>query len=203
MKNIQPTPYVFLQSFNDTAFNICGTIIQETRFSALKVAKGLAQGGKIIQIPGTFIWVNARVIGIQKITGEKLYMNERGYYNMENVNEFINRRHVTITLTDSTGLTLFAAVNSWDAANVAAKSVFKRRYWSDLYYNIKFHDGEEISGSIDLEPHSFHVPHINSIVTTHLRTFWGNISKLPAPKYGISETEIQYFGTLLNRLPKL
>jgi len=105
-----------------------------------------------------------------------------------------------IQLTDSRGH-LFANVGNWDDANLVAKSIFKRQYWSDLYYSITFDDGESINGSIDLEPTSFHKPHQNSIFLTHLKTYWGNISRLGSPKFGITESDIEYFKGLLNRLP--
>lgn len=108
-----------------------------------------------------------------------------------------------IRLTDSDGNS-FAVVHSWDAANLAAKAVFKRQNWSDLYYYIEFDDKQEVHGSIDLEPASFHRPHQNNIFTWHLRTFWTNISKVdPArwPIYSLTEEDIQFFKHALNYLP--
>lgn len=107
---------------------------------------------------------------------------------------------------------LFTTVNSWESANVAAKAIFKRQYWSDLYYSIVFDDGVKVSGSIDLEPKSFHKEHQNKIVTWHLKTFWTNISKLtpksPYPGMTIREFEpsaqdIEDCKNLLNYLPSI
>lgn len=81
-----------------------------------------------------------------------------------------------IILTTSTGK-IFAEVQTLREANIAAKSVFKRNYWSDLYYHIMFDDGSETSGSIDLEPAEFHKPHQNNLFTWHLNTYWNNIIK--------------------------
>ena len=105
-----------------------------------------------------------------------------------------------IQLTDSKG-NLFAMLSNWDDANLAAKSIFKRDYWSDLYYSITFEDGESINGSIDLEPKSYHKPHQNNIILNHLKTYWGNISRLNSPQFGITKNDIKYFKGLLNRLP--
>jgi len=95
----------------------------------------------------------------------------------------------------------FASVNSWEDANVAAKAIFKRQYWSNLYYEIFFDDGETISGVIDLEPESFHKPHQNQIFTWHLKTFWGNISKLTKPYGGITMQDVEDCKKLLTYLP--
>ena len=96
-----------------------------------------------------------------------------------------------IILTSSIGTT-FAKVDTFENANVAAKAIFKCNYWSDLYYDIFFDDGTQTAGSIDLEPQSFHKPHQQSIFTTHLKTWWGNISKLPTPKFGLTQEDIDY-----------
>ncbi len=106
-----------------------------------------------------------------------------------------------ITLSNS-NKKIFAIVTSWDDANIAAKSILKRQYWSDLYYSIEFENGKEISGSIDLEPNDFHKPHQSNIITTHLKTFWGNVSRLnPSNYYGYTEEDINECKTLLNYLP--
>lgn len=105
-----------------------------------------------------------------------------------------------IILSDSTGKK-FTTLAEWEAANVAAKAIFKKQYWSDLYYEIFFNDGTEVTGSIDLEPKSFHDPHINKIFTNHLQTFWGNISKLQQPKYGLTSADIDFCKTLLTYIP--
>lgn len=96
---------------------------------------------------------------------------------------------------------IFASVESWDAANIAAKAVLKRKYWSNLYYDIHFDDGTSTAGSIDLEPESFHKPHQNEIFTWHLRTFWTNISKAePSPNW--TQKNIDFASKLLTYLPK-
>ncbi len=106
---------------------------------------------------------------------------------------------MTIKLTTSTG-NLFAIVNNWSDANLAAKSIFKRQYYSDLYYSIAFDDGESISGSIDLEPQSFHKGHQKTIFTTHLKTFWTNISKVKLPHFQVTQEDKDYFSFLLTKL---
>jgi hypothetical protein len=105
-----------------------------------------------------------------------------------------------IVLTDSRGHK-FATIKGWEDANVAAKAIFKRQNWSDLYYNITFNDGETISGSIDLEPESFHKPHQNEIFTWHLKTFWTNISKLTSPYLGFTMEDIEDCKKLITYLP--
>jgi hypothetical protein len=104
-----------------------------------------------------------------------------------------------IRLTDSNG-SLFAEVCTWSDANVAAKSVFKRQKWSDLYYFIEFDDNQEAYGSIDLEPCEFHRPHQNELFTWHLKTFWGNCAKVKQPSPLISKDDIKYFQFLLTKL---
>jgi len=105
-----------------------------------------------------------------------------------------------ITLTTSTG-SLFAILNNWEDANLISKSIFKRNYYSDLYYKIEFADGQCINGSIDLEPQCFHKPHQNEIFTWHLKTFWTNISKVKLPHFAIGENDIKLFTNLLTKLP--
>lgn len=96
---------------------------------------------------------------------------------------------------------LFATVTSWDAANVAAKAVFKKQYWSDLYYAIFFDDGTTTAGSIDLEPYSFHKDHQNELFTWHLRTFWTNVSK-SNPMPHLTQEDINFKANLLTYLPQ-
>jgi len=103
-----------------------------------------------------------------------------------------------IRLTTSTG-SLFAEVETMEAANIAAKSIFKRNKWSDLYYFIEFDDNQEAYGSIDLEPASFHREHQNNLFTWHLKTFWSNCVK-NVGKFGISEEDKNYFNFLLKKL---
>lgn len=105
-----------------------------------------------------------------------------------------------IILSDYNG-SKFATVTTWEKANEAAKAIYRRNRWSDLIYDIFFDDGTQTAGSIDLEPHSFHKPHQNQIFTTHLRTFWGNVSKQQPGKYGLTADDIQFCKTLLNYLP--
>lgn len=105
-----------------------------------------------------------------------------------------------ITLKTSTG-SLFAIVNNWQDANLISKSIFKRNYYSDLYYDIEFEDGQCINGSIDLEPQCFHKPHQNEIFTKHLKTFWTNISKVKLPHFAIGENDVKLFTNLLTKLP--
>lgn len=104
-----------------------------------------------------------------------------------------------IRLTDSNG-NLFAEVSTWEAANIAAKSVFKRQKWSDLYYFIEFDDNQESYGSIDLEPSEFHRPHQSELFTWHLKTFWSNCAKVKQPSTLISSEDIKYFQFLLTKL---
>ena len=104
-----------------------------------------------------------------------------------------------IRLTSSSG-SLFAEVQTWHEANIAAKSIFKRQYWSDLYYFIEFDDNQEAYGSIDLEPASFHRPHQRELFTRHLKTFWGNCAKVKQPSSLISKEDVKYFKFLLTKL---
>jgi hypothetical protein len=108
-----------------------------------------------------------------------------------------------IRLTTDTGA-LFAEVTTWSEANTAARAVFKRNNWSDLYYFIEFDTKQETSGSIDLEPYSFHARQQREIFTTHLKTFWSNIKALERNKakiYGISEDDQKFCAYLLTELP--
>lgn len=103
-----------------------------------------------------------------------------------------------IILSNSDG-NKFATVQSWESANLAAKAVFKRNYWSDLYYDIFFDDNTQTCGSIDLEPSSFHKPHQNNIFTWHLKTFWTNVSK-SEPKTYLTQEDINFTKKLLTYL---
>ncbi len=107
---------------------------------------------------------------------------------------------MTIVLFDSNGST-FASVTSFEMANVAAKAVFKRQFWSNLYYDIFFDDNTQTAGSIDLEPESFHKPHQNELFTWHLRTFWTNVSKSKPLPY-LTQEDIDFTAKLLTYLPK-
>lgn len=104
-----------------------------------------------------------------------------------------------IVLFDSNGNN-FATVYNFEKANEAAKAVFKRKHWSNLYYDIFFDNGTQTSGSIDLEPQSFHKPHQTNIFTWHLKTFWGNISRLKEPKFGLTVEDINYCKWMLTQL---
>jgi hypothetical protein len=107
-----------------------------------------------------------------------------------------------IRLTDSRG-SLFAEVSSFEAANVAAKAVWRRNNWSDIHYFIEFDDLQECHGSIDIEPHDFFAPNCSQIITWHLKTFWGNMVKhgLNKHPYAINSEDINYFKFLLTKLP--
>ena len=108
-----------------------------------------------------------------------------------------------IRITDSQG-NLFAAVNNWNDANAAARAVFKRNNWSDLYYFIEFDSKQETHGSIDLDPQSFHTRHQREIFTKHLKTFWTNCSNVDIkakPWYGITAEDQEFFKYLLTELP--
>lgn len=104
-----------------------------------------------------------------------------------------------ITLSTDNGH-IFTTVRDWNTANEAAKAIFKRKYWSDLYYDITFDDATQTAGSIDLEPQSFHKPHQENLFTWHLKTFWGNVSK-ETPKVYLSQEYINECKNLLNYLP--
>lgn len=113
----------------------------------------------------------------------------------------MNKRLIKIELTSSTR-TKFATVTNWEDANIATKSIFKRGYWSDVYYTLYFKHEPIISGSIDLEPHSFHAPHCNTIITTHLHKFWTNISNADSLRYPfIKESDKAIYKRLLSFLP--
>jgi len=105
--------------------------------------------------------------------------------------------NIKLTTTDGR---LFANVDNWNDANIAAKSIFKRQYYSDLCYDITFDDGTQVNGSIDLEPQCFHKGHQNTIITTHLKTFWTNITEVKLPHFQITESDIKHFAFLLTKL---
>lgn len=113
----------------------------------------------------------------------------------------LSKNCMKIILSNSDGKT-FAVVYNWSAANVASKAIFKRQYWSDLYYDITFDDGTHTSGSIDLEPECFHKSHQNEIFTWHLETFWSNVSKSTPLPY-LKQSDIDYAKRLLINLKKL
>ncbi len=107
-----------------------------------------------------------------------------------------------IQLTDFNG-NIFAEANNWNDTNIAVKAIFKRRYWSNVYYNLKLDGFTKVYGQIDLEPRSFWERRQNTIVTEHLKTFWTNISKLsPGNPHGITKEEIESFTRLLKFLPQ-
>lgn len=70
-----------------------------------------------------------------------------------------------------------------EQANVALKSIHRRNRHSDIYYHIQFNNGQHVTGSIDMEPRSFHQPHKDTILTTHILTYWGNVAKADLKKY--------------------
>ena len=105
-----------------------------------------------------------------------------------------------ILITDSENK-IFANVQSFDLANIAAKAILKKGY-SDLYYHITFNNGINYNGSIDLEPKSFHQDHINNIFLNHLKTYWGNVSRADLKKYPFITIEhIEECKKLLEYLP--
>lgn len=108
-----------------------------------------------------------------------------------------------IRLTDSEGK-LFSEVTTWTEANAAARAIFKRQNWSDIYYFIEFDSQQETHGSIDLEPQTFHTRHQREIFTKHLKTFWTNCSNvdiIKKPWYGITAEDQEFFKYLLTELP--
>ena len=108
-----------------------------------------------------------------------------------------------IRLTDSMG-NLFTQVDNWELANIAAKAIWKREKWSDLFYFIEFDTKQEFYGAIDLEPRSHFAPVQNSIFTWHLKTFLSNMVKIEPQKakiFEVSKQDIQFFKYLLTELP--
>lgn len=92
-------------------------------------------------------------------------------------------------------------VNSFELANVACKALFKQQKWSDIYYTITFADGKEVVGAIDIEPESHFKPFQGTIFTTHLKTFWTNVSKAKPIAY-ITQNDIDECASLLSYLPE-
>lgn len=105
---------------------------------------------------------------------------------------------MTITLLNSNNR-IFAVACSWEMANRLAKKFFIKNLGSDLYYAIDL-GAEQAAGSIDLEPRSFHEGHKDSIITTHLATWWGNIAKLTKPTFGIETEFVEQCKRLLSYL---
>ncbi len=105
-----------------------------------------------------------------------------------------------ITLVTSEG-TLCGNASTWDNANAIAKAFLKRDLGSDLYYEIDF-GTEKASGVIDMEPRSFHQSHINSIVTNHLKVWWGNVSRHNKPFPHITPEFKEKCKRLLTFLPQ-
>lgn len=100
---------------------------------------------------------------------------------------------MTIQLTSSNGNLLLPMCNDFNKANQIAKALIRKGY-SDVYYIIE--QGElSLEGSIDLEPQSFHAPHLNKVVTNHLETWLGNVSKLTA-NWQFNEKDIQLFKSM-------
>jgi hypothetical protein len=85
-----------------------------------------------------------------------------------------------VELEDSMGNKFFEG-KSIAAADEAMYHIWKRGNWSDVQYEIEFEDGSEVEGSIDLEPKSFHAEHKKNILSWHLQTYWGNVSKTDKP----------------------
>ncbi len=96
-----------------------------------------------------------------------------------------------IKLTSSNKCLLLDYTSDFTKANVIAKALIKRGY-SDVYYTLE-HEGEVLAGSIDLEPQSFHAPHLSHVVTWHLLTYLGNVSKLTPPCWQFNEDDLNLF----------
>lgn len=109
---------------------------------------------------------------------------------------------INVTLTTDYNTT-FGAFTGYEQADDGARAIFKRQYWSDIYYLIEI-DGREIwAGSIDLEPASFHRPHQRQIITNHIRTFLGNLQRQPLNKFPcyLTPQDQEDIKTVLNSLP--
>jgi hypothetical protein len=86
-----------------------------------------------------------------------------------------------ITLTTSQGKTLIKE-GTPDQADAALRSIYKRDKHSDIYYSMEI-GSETVTGSIDMEPKSFHAPHNRKIFTNHVRTYFGNVARATVEKY--------------------
>jgi len=86
---------------------------------------------------------------------------------------------------------VFVDTPSMVQANEVLYGIWNSNKYSDVYYDITFEDGKEISGSIDLEPHSFHKGHEKKILTWHLLTFYNNLAKLSSLNYIYGETTVE------------
>lgn len=104
-----------------------------------------------------------------------------------------------IIMTTDHPISNFLEVNSWELANVGLKSIWRKQKYSDVRYTIHFDDGEEISGTIDMEPHSHFAPVCNEIFTWHLKTLWTNVSK--STKSYITQEDKEECKQLLTYLP--
>lgn len=102
-----------------------------------------------------------------------------------------------IVLTDSDGKP-FIGTSTFKSANEALKKVWENNKHSDAKYKIEWQDGETLSGSIDLEPHDFHSSHKDNILSWHLKTFWGNVSKSDVKPY-LSQEEINEAKNLVEK----
>jgi hypothetical protein len=78
---------------------------------------------------------------------------------------------------------VFVDTPSMAQANEVLYGIWNSNKYSDVYYDITFEDGKEISGSIDLEPHSFHKGHEKKILTWHLLTYYNNVAKISSLDY--------------------
>lgn len=92
----------------------------------------------------------------------------------------IKTRAKSVKLTTTDGRVFFDGKNITDA-DEAIYFVWKRDKYSDVLYDIVFEDGHKLSGSIDLEPKSFHAPHKKNILSFHLNTYWNNVAKTKLP----------------------
>lgn len=78
---------------------------------------------------------------------------------------------------------VFIDTPSMAQANEVLYGIWNSNKYSDVIYEITFEDGKEISGSIDLEPHSFHKGHEKKILTWHLLTYYNNVAKISSLDY--------------------
>lgn len=87
-------------------------------------------------------------------------------------------------------------VFSWEQANNVIKAIWNAKKFSNVEYKLHFDFGVQ-QGTIDIEPRSHFMPYKETILTTHLKTFWSNLSNAK----DIEVTERQYFAGLVHELP--
>lgn len=86
-------------------------------------------------------------------------------------------------------------VFSWEQANNVIKAIWNAKKFSNVNYCLHFDFGVQ-EGVIDIEPRSHFLPYQNTILTTHLKTFWGNVVKSTT-----DDKDREYFYSLLPYLP--